>query len=148
MCKIQDIWFVLIDTRYAWVWVGRIERMNTHETTEPKRLSLRAQYSYFKWRMLTFTVRNWKRHVIIVIKTDLSGFVVTMHWGVCEQCAKSLGLTPCGFDFLFRTHPRVLWQNPSKTGFNPLSWLRFTIISFTHGSPTVSTYNQVTVLSR
>ena len=146
MCRIQDIWFVLIYTRYAWVWIGRIEIMNTHEPTEPKRLSLRSQYSYFKWRIFTFTGR--KCHVIIVIKTDLSGFVVTMHWSFCEQCAKSIRLTPCGFDFLFRTHPRTLWQNPSKTGFNPLSWLRVTIISLTHGSSTVSTYNHVPVLSR
>ena len=36
----------------------------------------------FKWRILTFTGRNWKCHVIIVIKTDLSGFVVTMHSGL------------------------------------------------------------------
>ena len=70
----------------------------------------RARKSYFKWRILTFTGRNWKCHVIIVIKTDLSGFVVTMHEGACEQCVKSLGLTPSGFDFLFRTRPRALWQ--------------------------------------
>ena len=38
---------------------------------------LRARYSYFQ-RILTFTRWNWKCHVIIVIKTDLSGFVVTM----------------------------------------------------------------------
>ena len=36
----------------------------------------------------------------MVIKTDLSGFVVTMHSGLCEQ----------GFDFLFRTRPRALRQ--------------------------------------
>ena len=85
------------------------------------RLSLRARYWYFKWRILTFTGRNWECHVIIVIKTDLSGFVVTMHSGLCEQHVKSLGLTPSGFDFLFRTHPRALWQHPSRTGLNPLS---------------------------
>ena len=34
-----------------------------------------------------------------MIKTDLSGFVVTMYSGVCEQ-----------YDFLFRTRPRALWQ--------------------------------------
>ena len=41
-----------------------------------------------------------------MIKTDLSGFVVTMHLGLCEQYVKS----PSGFDFLFRTRPRALWQ--------------------------------------
>ena len=71
--------------------------------------------------MLTFTGLNWKCHVIIVIKTDLSGFVVTMHSGLCEQYVKSLGLTPSGFDFLFRTRPRALWQQTPRTGLNPLS---------------------------
>ena len=45
-----------------------------------------------------------------MIKTDLSGFVVTVHSGLCEQYVKSLRLTPSGFDFLFRTRPRALWQ--------------------------------------
>ena len=34
--------------------------------------------------------------------TDLSGFVVPMHSGLCEQYVK--------FDFLFRTRPRALGQ--------------------------------------
>ena len=54
--------------------------------------------------------RNWKCHVIIVIKTDVSGFIVTMHSGLCEQYVKSLGRMPSGFDFLFRTRPRGLGQ--------------------------------------
>ena len=33
-----------------------------------------------------------------MIKTDLSGFVVTMHSGLCEQYVKS------------RRRPRALWQ--------------------------------------
>ena len=37
-------------------------------------------------------------------------FVVTMHLGLCEQYVKSFGLTPSGFDFLFHTRPRALWQ--------------------------------------
>ena len=37
----------------------------------------------------------------IVIKADLSGFVITKHSVVCEQCVKSLGVTTSGFDFLF-----------------------------------------------
>ena len=45
-----------------------------------------------------------------MIKTDLSGFVVTMHSGLCKQYIKSLGLSASSFDFLFRTHPRALWQ--------------------------------------
>ena len=45
-----------------------------------------------------------------MIKTDLSGFVVTMHSGLCEQYVKSLGLSASGFDFLFRTLPCALWQ--------------------------------------
>ena len=74
-----------------------------------ERLSLRARYSYFKWRILTFMGQNWKCHVI-VIKTDVSGFVVTMHSGLCEQYVKSLRPTPLGFDFLFSTRPCALWQ--------------------------------------
>ena len=30
--------------------------------------------------------------------------------GLCEQDVKYLGLTPSGFDFLFRTRPRALGQ--------------------------------------
>ena len=45
-----------------------------------------------------------------MIKTNLSGFVVTMHSGFCEQYAKSLGLTPSGFDFLFRMRPHAVCQ--------------------------------------
>ena len=44
---------------------------------------------------------NWKCHIIIVIKTDLSGFVVTMNPGLCEQYIQSLGLTASGLDFMF-----------------------------------------------
>ena len=64
----------------------------------------------FTWRLLTFTGWNWKCHVEIVIKTDLSGFVVQMHSGLCGQYVKSLGLTPSGFDFLFHTRPRAFGQ--------------------------------------
>ena len=79
-------------------------------------LSLRARYSYFKWRILTFTGWNPKCHLISVIKTDLSGFVVTMHSGLCEQNVKSLRLTPSGFDFLFRTCPLAWWQQTPPGG--------------------------------
>ena len=66
--------------------------------------------------------RNWKCRVIIVIKTDLSGFIVTMHSGLCEQN----GLTPSGFDFLFRTRPRALWQQtPPEPVLMPLINLQF-----------------------
>ena len=53
------------------------------------------------YAFLTLTGWNWKRHVIIMTKTDLSGFVVTMHSGFCEQHDIPLGLKPSGFDFLF-----------------------------------------------
>ena len=48
-----------------------------------------STYAPFTWRLLTFTGWNWKCHVIIVIKTDLLGFVVPMHSGLCEQYVKS-----------------------------------------------------------
>ena len=43
-----------------------------------------------------------------MIKTDLSGFVVPVHSGLCEQYIKSLGQS--GFDFLFCMRPRALGQ--------------------------------------
>ena len=51
-----------------------------------------------------------KCYVMIMIKTDLSGFVVTMHSGLCKQYIKSLGPSSSGFDFLFRMRPHALWQ--------------------------------------
>ena len=44
------------------------------------------------------------------MKTDLSGILIPMHSCLCEQYVKSLGLTPSGFDFLFRTRRRALGQ--------------------------------------
>ena len=56
----------------------------------------------------------------MVIKTDLSGFVVTMQSGLCEQYVKCLGLSAPGFDFLFRTLPPALWQQtPPETVLIP-----------------------------
>ena len=82
-----------------------------------------STYAPFTWRLLTFTGWNWKCHIIIGIKTDLSGFFVPKHLGLCEQYVKSLGLTPSGFDFLFRTYgPSCIGTtNPSRTGLNPLT---------------------------
>ena len=45
-------------------------------------------------------------------KTDLSGFVVTMHSGLCEQYVKSLGLMASGFDFPFCMRPRACDNKP------------------------------------
>ena len=60
---------------------------------------------------------NWKCHVIIVIKTDPSGFVVTMHSGLCEQYVKSLGL---GIWFPVSYAPfSIVTTNPSRTGLDP-----------------------------
>ena len=55
-------------------------------------------YSYFKWKILTFMRWNWKCHFIIVIKTGLSGFAVTMQSGLYEKVVKSIGLIVAGFD--------------------------------------------------
>ena len=85
-----------------------------------------STYAPFTWRLLTFTEWNWKCHVIIVIKTDLSGFVVPMHSGLGEQYVKSLGLTPSGFDFLFRTRPRAFGQQtPAESVLIP--WIKHVI---------------------
>ena len=81
-----------------------------------------STYAPFTWRLLTFTGWNWKCLVIIVIKTDLSGFVVPMHSGLCEQYVKSgyaLGI------WLPVSHaPSCIGTtNPSRTGLNPLNRL-------------------------
>ena len=59
-----------------------------------------------------------------MIKSNLSGFVVTMHSGLCEQYVQSLGLTASGLDFLvartllhYDNNPR---PPPHRAGFNPL----------------------------
>ena len=36
--------------------------------------------------------------------TDLLGFVVQMHSGLCEQYVKSLGLTPSGVDNIHKAN--------------------------------------------
>ena len=80
-----------------------------------KRLSKHI-YATFTWRLLIFTGWNRKCHVKIVMKTDLPGFAVPVHSGLCEQYVKSLRLTPTGFAFLFRTRPRTLGkQTPAES---------------------------------
>ena len=64
----------------------------------------------FTCRLLIFTGWNWNCHVIIVIKSDLSGFVVPTNSGLCDRY---VGLTLSGFDFLFRTRPHGLGQQTS-----------------------------------
>ena len=49
-----------------------------------------------------------KCHVIIVVMTDLSDFIVKMHSGLCERHVQSLDPTASGLDFLFRTRLRAL----------------------------------------
>ena len=79
-----------------------------------------STYAPFTRRLLTFTGWNWKCHVIIVIKTDLSGFVVPMHSGLCEQYVKSLGYA-LGIWLPVSPAPSSIWTtNPSRTGLNPL----------------------------
>ena len=69
-----------------------------------------STYAPFTWRLLTFKGWNWKCHVIIVIKTDLSGFVVPVHSGLCEQYVKSLGLRPRDLTSCF-ARALVHWDN-------------------------------------
>ena len=71
-------------------------------------------FSYVEWRKLTLMKWYWKCHVIIVImiKTNLSGFVVTMHSGLCGQYIKSLSLMASGFNFLFHTYPCACDNKP------------------------------------
>ena len=64
-----------------------------HVTLQWEESLASSTYRSFTWRLLTFTGWNWNCHVIIVIKTDLSRFVVPMHSGLCEQYVKSLSLS-------------------------------------------------------
>ena len=50
------------------------------------------------WRCLPW---NETCHVTIMIKTDLLGFAVTMHSGLCEQYIQFLALQSRDWDFLF-----------------------------------------------
>ena len=74
-------------------------------------------YAPFTWRLLTFMGWNWKCHVIIVIKTDLLGFVVPMHSGLYKQYVKALGI------WLPVSHAPLCigTTNLSRTGLNPLA---------------------------
>ena len=74
-----------------------------------------STYAPFTRRLLTFTGWNWKCHVIIVIKTDLSGFVVPMHSGLCEQYVLGIWLPVSHAPSCIGT------TNPSRTGLNPLN---------------------------
>ena len=75
----------------------------------------------FTWRLLTFMGWNWKCHVIIGIKTNLSGFVVPMHSGLCEQYVKSPRANALGIWLPVSHAPSCIGTtNPSRTGRNPL----------------------------
>ena len=67
----------------------------------------------FTWRIQT--CMGWKWPVILVIKTDLSGFVVTMSSGFCDQHVQSLGLTASELDLLFRTFSCAMFQQTYST---------------------------------
>ena len=70
---------------------------------------------------LTFTRWNWKCHVIIVNKADLSGLVVTMHSGLCEQYVKIPRPIGLGIWLPVSHAPScIVTTNPSRAGFNPL----------------------------
>ena len=89
-----------------------------------------STYAPFTWRLLTFTGWNWKCHVIIVIKTDLSGFVVPMHSGLCEQYVKSLGYALRIWLPVSHAPSCIGTTNPSWTGLNPLNHAVFLLSCF------------------
>ena len=76
-----------------------------------------STYKPFMWRLLKFRGWNWKFHVIIVINTDLSGFVVPMRRVRQIPRADALGI------LLPVSHaPSCIGTtNPSRTGLNPLN---------------------------
>ena len=54
-----------------------------------------------------------------MIKTDLSGFVVTMHSGLCEQYVKSLRLRRRDLTSCFARALVHCDNKPSRAGLNP-----------------------------
>ena len=88
-----------------------------------KRLSLRAWYSCFRWRISTFTGWNWKCSVIIVMQTDLSGF---------RARAKNM-LNPGADRPVSHAPSRTVTTNLSRTGLDPLklSHLQSALLSST-----------------
>ena len=63
--------------------------------------SLFIRFKHFEWGILRFTGWHSKCHVIILIKTNLSSFVVTTYLDVCEQHFQSLSV----INFLFDCSP-------------------------------------------
>ena len=59
-----------------------------------------------------------------MIKTDLSGFVGHNALGLVRTVRQIPPATPSGFDFLFRTRPRALWQ---QTPPEPVLILQITV---------------------
>ena len=73
-----------------------------------------------------------------MIKTDLSGFVVTMHSGLCEQYVKSLRLRRRDLTSCFARALVHYDNNPSRAGLNPtnnIQWRYVLIIS--HSFPEI-----------
>ena len=85
-------WSINTLNQYYYDNSSYIDHLNNYGHISPS-------YAPLTWRLETFTGWNWKCHVIIVIKTDLSGFVVPMYSGLCY----------------------ALGTNPSRTGLNPLN---------------------------
>ena len=143
--SVSRVWRPLTTGIVRWqltLWRGTMWRNNGWEL-HAKQLSLQAWYSYFKWRILTFTRWNWKCRVIIMIKTDLSGFVITMHLGLCKKYVKSLGLKASGFDFNFQyscyTADQMPGENAKSETTKPLSRSSFWV---NYGAPIMNTSNK------
>ena len=65
---------------------------------------------------------NWKCHVTIVIKTDLAGLFVTMHWGLCVEYVNSLAQRPRHLTFSFGRTIMLCDNKSLRSGLNPLSY--------------------------
>ena len=67
--------------------------------------------------------------VKILIKTDLSGFVVTMHSGMCDEQILYIGLTVSELDFLSeRALDRALWEDNQPAPVLILKQILFVIV--------------------
>ena len=96
-----------------------------------KPLSLWESYKPFNLRILTFTGWNEKCQYIIWIKIDLSGFVFTMHLGLCEQTVHQIP-RPNSLRILLPASYMpscFVTTKPSSTSVNPLNNFNFSLIS-------------------
>ena len=107
-------WITSVDDEQAF-WSGRIWSSQENYTTTKEKQCLTHMH---RWLVL-----NVKGNIVFpyTIKTELSGFVVTLHMGTCKQCPMPRP-SASGQSWPVHTCPRALWQqNPPMTGLYSLN---------------------------